>query len=165
MLAKVHLRSWLPGIGRSTVKAIGTAQRAAALGPSAVAPISLCAPASIIRATPTDGSVIVMPVKNMPTPLISEEQVHEKSTSTGKPPQRGSRKLIVWQRRKTWFTRQWTLDLNRARIGPVTATFPEGTPMTQIRGFKAFSGRAYGINTGVRRKVRHSLKRGRNKKK
>jgi hypothetical protein len=79
----------------------------------------------------------------------------------GGPQQRGCRKPNVWQRRKPWFTRQHSLDLKKQRQGPETPHFPEGTPFTMIRKFKSFAGRGYKVNLGRRKKIRHSLKRGR----
>jgi hypothetical protein len=101
--------------------------------------------------------------KVMPTPFIDSEQQKSKDCGTGSPQQRGHRKPMVWRRRKPWFDRQWTLDLLRQSKGPATPTFPEGTPFSLIRKFQSFAGRSWGINSGRRRKIRRSLKRGRRK--
>ncbi|KAF8279643.1 hypothetical protein TcBrA4_0099950 [Trypanosoma cruzi] len=61
------------------------------------------------------------------------------------------------------FDRQWSLDLKRAKKGPLTPQFPEGVPFTAIRSFQSFAGKSWKINAGRRRKIRLSLKRGRRK--
>ena len=65
-----------------------------------------------------------------------------------------SRKPIVWLRRKPWFSRKWSIEASIPRKGPPTRTFPDGIPIVRIRKFKDFSGRAWKINTGRRKRVR-----------
>lgn len=105
----------------------------------------------------------VMDQLKMPTLLIDPEQLQKLQCGTGQPAQRGRRKPLVWKRRDPWFHHQWSLDLNRVRKGPETPLFPDGVPFSQIRSFQSFSGRAWKVNAGRRRKIRLSLKRGRRK--
>ncbi|EAN89822.1 hypothetical protein TcYC6_0054040 [Trypanosoma cruzi] len=101
--------------------------------------------------------------KRMPTLLIDVPKVENLTCGTGQPAQRGRRKPLVWKRRHPWFDRQWSLDLKRAKKGPLTPQFPEGVPFTAIRSFQSFAGKSWKINAGRRRKIRLSLKRGRRK--
>ncbi|CUG80406.1 Hypothetical protein, putative [Bodo saltans] len=101
--------------------------------------------------------------KVMPTQFIIPEVQEKVDCGTGQPAQRGSRKPVVWMRRKPWFDRQWSLDMKRTTKGPATPFFPEGVPFTPIRKLQSFAGRSFKVNAGRRRKIRLSLKRGRRK--
>ena len=68
--------------------------------------------------------------------------------------QTASRKRIVWMRRNAWFHHEWALDAAIPRRGLPTRTFPNGVPMTRIRKFTEFAGRAWKVNTGRRRRMK-----------
>ena len=98
--------------------------------------------------------------KVMPTPQLDESPTEDKSMGTGVPRNPGRRKPIVWSRKNQVFRRQFTLNLLRQTKGPSTPTFKDGVPFTMIRRFVQFSP-GFHVKTGLRRKVRNSLKRGR----
>ena len=102
----------------------------------------------------------VMPAIDMPTPQLDEILTEDKSMGTGVPRNPGRRKPIVWRRKNQVFRRQFSLDLRRQTKGPSTPAFPDGVPFTMIRRFIQFSP-GFHVKTGLRRKVRNSLKRGR----
>ena len=96
----------------------------------------------------------------MPTPQLDETPAEDKSMGTGVPRNPGRRKPQVWNRKNQVFRRQYTLNLLRQSKGPSTPTFKDGVPFKMIRRFIQFSP-GFHVKTGLRRKVRNSLKRGR----
>ena len=111
-----------------------------------------------LATSPAAGGSALTAMPLSPSLLLTQ---HMNVMGGGGPQQRGKRKPNVWMRRKPWFSRQLSLDLKRVKKGPETPHFPDGTPYTLIRKFRSFAGRGYKVNLGRRKKVRHSLKRGR----
>ncbi len=147
MLGRVLSRTWVPAVKATMFKSTPSSE------------------IKILKASviPFQFRAHVELSKVMPTPLVGEEVVENKTIGSGSPPQRGHHKPLVWKRRCPWFSRQWTLDLHRVKKGPTTPTFENGVPFTLIRTVRPFAGRSFRVNAGRRRKIRLSLKRGRRK--